>query len=205
VTLLNVLRLAAALVDLAALDPSVRLDVRYATERNFLGRPVYTQARAFLRPDVAGALLRAQGALKPRGYGLLVFDAYRPWSVTKLFWEQLPPEKRRFVANPARGSMHNRGCAVDVSLYDLDTGREVEMPSAYDEMTERASPGYRGGPALARTRRDLLRAALEAEGFRVNRGEWWHFDHETCPRYDVLDISFEEIDAARVPSRPASR
>ena len=126
-----------------------------------------------------------------------MFDAYRPLSVTRTFWEEVPKEKRRFVANPARGSMHNRGCAVDVSLYDRATGREVEMPSPYDEMTARASPSYAGGPPEARARRDLLRSALEARGFRVNRGEWWHFDHETCPLYDVLDLSFAEIDAAK--------
>jgi D-alanyl-D-alanine dipeptidase len=205
VAFVDVLRLAAAFVDIAALDSSIRLDIRYATERNFLGRPVYKEARAFLRPAVAEALARAHAALKPRGYGLLVLDAYRPVSVTRLFWAELPPEKRRFVANPARGSMHNRGCAVDVSLYDLGSGREVEMPSEYDEMSERASPGYRGGDALARERRDLLRAALEAEGFRVNRGEWWHFDHATCARYEALDVTFEEIDAGRERSRPPSR
>jgi D-alanyl-D-alanine dipeptidase len=189
--------LAAALVDLAALDPTVRLDIRYATTRNFLGRPVYTQARAFLHDDVARALVRAHAALKPRGYALLVFDAYRPLSVTRLFWDELPPAKRAFVADPSKGSMHNRACAVDVSLFDLAGGREVEMPSAYDEMTERASPWYRGGTAEARARRDLLRSTLETEGFRVNRGEWWHFDHETCRRFELLDLPFEAIDAQR--------
>jgi D-alanyl-D-alanine dipeptidase len=192
---------AAVLVDLAVLDPTVRLDIRYATERNFLGRPVYSQARAFLRSEVARALLRAHATLKLQGYSLLVFDAYRPLSVTRLFWREVPPAKRAFVADPAKGSMHNRACAVDVSLYDLASGREVEMPSAYDEMTERASPRYEGGSREARARRDLLRRALEAEGFRVNRGEWWHFDHETCPRFDLLDVPFEALDAGeRTPN-----
>lgn len=186
---------AVVLVDLAAVDPGIRLDIRYATDRNFLGRPVYRQARAFLRPAVAEALREANRSLNPRGYGLVVFDAYRPLSVTRLFWEELPKEKRRFVANPARGSQHNRGCAVDVSLYHLGTLREAEMPSAYDEMTERASPAYGGGSPSARERRDLLRQALEGRGFTVNRGEWWHFDHQTCPRYDLLDVPFEEIAA----------
>jgi D-alanyl-D-alanine dipeptidase len=190
---------AAALVDLAALDATVRLDIRYATARNFLGRAVYPQPRAFLREEVAQALVRAHRSLAPRGFGLLVFDAYRPLAVTRIFWNELPAAKRAFVADPTKGSMHNRGCAVDVSLFDLAGGGEAEMPSAYDEMSERASPRYRGGSAEARARRDLLRAALEAEGFRVNRGEWWHFDHETCPRFEVLDVSFESLDAASVP------
>ena len=190
------LGLAAALVDLAALDATIRMDIRYATANNFLGRPVYTQARAFLRPEVAQSLVTAHAALRTRGFGLLVFDAYRPLSVTRVFWNELPPEKRRFVANPARGSNHNRGCAVDVSLYDLASGREVTMPSPYDEMSARASPDVAGGPAQARGLRDLLRSALEASGFRVNRGEWWHFDHHDCPRFEVLDLSFEDLDAA---------
>ena len=114
--------LAATLVDLAAFDPTIRLDIRYATAHNFLGRPVYSEARAFLRPEVARALAHAQADVRAKGYGLLVFDAYRPLSVTRLFWNELPPEKRRFVANPAKGSNHNRGCAVDVSLYDIAIG-----------------------------------------------------------------------------------
>jgi D-alanyl-D-alanine dipeptidase len=184
---------AAVLVDLAALEPGLRFDIRYATDRNFLGRPVYTQARAFLRPDVAADLAAGHRALAPQGFGLLVFDAYRPLSVTRLFWDEVPREKRRFVANPAKGSQHNRGCAVDVSLYHLDTLREAEMPSAYDEMTERASPAYSGGTPAAREQRDLLRRTLEAHRFKVNRGEWWHFDHVSCPRYELLDLSFEQV------------
>lgn len=188
--------LAAILVDLATLDATIRLDIRYATANNFLGRSVYAEARAFLRPPVAQALLRAQAEARKKGYGLLVFDAYRPLAVTRLFWNEVPPEKRRFVANPEKGSNHNRGCAVDVSLYDVASGLEVTMPSPYDEMSERASPSYAGGLAEARARRDLLRSTLEASGFRVNRGEWWHFDHRDCPSYEVLDLSFEALDAS---------
>ena len=152
----------ADLVELAALDPSVKLDVRYATTNNFLGRAVYTEARAFLQREPAEALLRAHRALREKGYGLLVFDAYRPWSVTKLFWDLTPPAKRDFVANPRVGSKHNRGTAVDLTLYALATGREAEMPSPYDEFSERAHPAYAGGTPEARARRDLLRAAMEA-------------------------------------------
>ena len=178
-------------MEIAALDPTIKLDVRYATANNFVGRPVYTQARAFLQRPAAEALVSAHRALQPKGYGLLVFDAYRPWSVTKLFWDVTPKAKRDFVANPKKGSKHNRGCAVDLSLYDLATGSEVEMPSAYDEMSPRASPAYSGGTAESRARRDLLRAAMEAEGFTVEPNEWWHFNCREWREYPILDIPFE--------------
>jgi D-alanyl-D-alanine dipeptidase len=184
---------AADLVDLAAAEPTLELDVRYATANNFLGRPVYTEARAFLQREAAGALLRAHRALREKGYGLLVFDAYRPWSVTKLFWDLTPPAKRAFVANPRTGSKHNRGTAVDLTLYELASGREVEMPSPYDEFSERAHPGYTGGSAEARARRDLLRAALEREGFTVEPNEWWHFNWKDWRSYPVLDVPFAAI------------
>ena len=184
---------APDLVELVAIDPSIRLDVRYATPNNLAGRAVYTQARAFLQRPAAEALVRAHRALRSRGYGILVFDGYRPWRVTKLFWDVTPPEKREFVADPAKGSKHNRGCAVDLSMYDLATGREVEMPSAYDEMSERAYPDYAGGTAAARERRDLLRAAMEKEGFTVEPNEWWHFNYRDWAAYPILDIPFSEI------------
>jgi D-alanyl-D-alanine dipeptidase len=185
----------ADLVELVRLDPTIRLDIRYATSDNFTGTPVYSQARAFLQRPAAEALVRVQKALAPQGYGLLVFDGYRPWSVTKKFWDITSPEKREqgFVANPAKGSKHNRGCAVDLSLYDLATGREIEMPSVYDEFTERADPDYAGGTPEQRARRDLLRAAMEKEGFEVDPGEWWHFNYKDWRSYPILDIPFERI------------
>ena len=184
---------AADLVDLAAADPTVKLDVRYATANNFLGRPVYEEARALLQRPAAEALARAHRALREKGYGLLVFDAYRPWSVTKLFWDATPKSKRAFVANPRQGSKHNRATAVDLTLFDLATGLEVEMPSAYDEFSARADPGYTGGPAEARARRDLLRAALEHEGFTVEPNEWWHFNWKDWRSYPVLDVPFRSV------------
>ena len=192
---------APDLVELVTLDPTLHLDVRYATSHNFVGRPLYRQARAFLQRPAAEALVRAHQALRAKGYGLVVFDGYRPWSVTRLFWEVTPEDKHEFVADPRKGSRHNRGCAVDLSLFDLATGREVEMPSGYDEMTERASPDYAGGPAEARARRDVLRAAMEAEGFTVYSSEWWHYDDKDWPRYPVLDVPFEALGRAPAPSR----
>ena len=181
------------LVELVALDSTIHLDVRYATSNNFVGRPVYAEARAFLQRPAAQALVRAHRVLRPEGYGLLIFDGYRPWAVTKLFWDVTPPEKREFVADPAEGSKHNRGCAVDLSLFDLATGREAEMPSAYDEMSERAYPAYAGGTAEQRARRDRLRAVLENEGFSVESNEWWHFNYRDWRTYPILDVPFDAI------------
>jgi D-alanyl-D-alanine dipeptidase len=181
------------LVELVALDPSIHLDIRYATASNLVGRAVYPEARAFLQRPAAVALVRVNAALRTQGYGLLVFDGYRPWAVTKIFWDVTPPDKREFVADPAKGSKHNRGCAVDLSLYSTSTGREVTMPSVYDEMSPRAYPSYEGGTVAERDARDLLRRAMEAEGFSVEPNEWWHFNYRDWARYRILDVQFSEI------------
>lgn len=181
------------LVELVKLDPTIKLDIRYATDNNFLGTPVYTQARAFLQRPAAEALLRAQRDLKAHGYGLIVHDGYRPWYVTKIFWDATASDKKMFVADPAQGSRHNRGCAVDVSLYDLKSGREVEMPSGYDEMTERAYADYPGGTAGERARRALLRETMEKQGFMVLPEEWWHFDYKDWKQYPIMNVKFEDI------------
>jgi D-alanyl-D-alanine dipeptidase len=181
------------LTELVRLDSTLRLDIRYATPHNFMGRPMYTQARAFLQRPAAEALVRAHRKLAKQGYGLLVFDGYRPWSVTKDFWDSMPPEKRSYVANPKKGSRHNRGCAVDLSLYDRRTGREVPMPSAYDDFTDRAAADFPGGTGEQRRARTVLRTAMEAEGFRVNAEEWWHFDYRDWREYPLLDVKFEEL------------
>ena len=181
------------LVEITTLEPTIRLDVRYATADNFLGKPLYPVARGFLQRPVAEALVRVHRTLASQGYGLVVFDAYRPWSVTRLMWELTPPAQRGFVANPARGSNHNRGCAVDLTLFALDTGRAVEMPSGYDEMSPRSASAYAGGSPESRARRDGLRAAMEGQGFQVEPNEWWHFNHRTCPGYEVLDLPFEAL------------
>jgi D-alanyl-D-alanine dipeptidase len=183
----------ADLVDLTTLDPTLRLDIRYATPDNFLGTPVYEEARAFLQRPAAEALLRAHRALRESGYGLLVHDAYRPWWVTKVFWDATPEDKRDFVADPAKGSRHNRGCAVDLTLYRLADGRPVDMPSLYDEMTERASPGYPGGTADQRRHRDLLRSTMEREGFTVFESEWWHLDYRDWREYPILNVPFAAV------------
>jgi len=189
--------LPSDLVEVVALDPSIKLDIRYASSNNFMGRPFYNQARAFLQRPAAEALVRAHKRLEKSGYGILVHDGYRPWSVTKAFWDATPANKKDFVANPARGSRHNRGCAADITLYDRRTGLAVEMPSGYDEMTERAYPDYIGGTAQQRKLRDLLRAAMEAEGYIVYEYEWWHFDYKDWRRYLIGNLSFEALPPAQ--------
>ena len=181
------------LVELIKLDRTIKLDIRYATSNNFLGRPVYTEARAFLQRPAAEALVRANQNLRKKGYGLIIHDGYRPWSVTKTFWDATPDDKKIFVADPSQGSRHNRGCAVDLSLFDLKTGNEVVMTSGYDEMTERSHINYTGGTEEQRRLRDMLRAAMEAEGFAVYEPEWWHYDYKDWKEYPILNISFAEI------------
>jgi D-alanyl-D-alanine dipeptidase len=190
------------LVEVATLDPAIHLDIRYATTNNFLGTPVYTQPRAFLQRPAAMALIRALHAMQPLGYGLLIHDGYRPWSVTKIFWEATPPEGRIFVADPAQGSRHNRGCAVDLTLYDLKTGMPIEMPGTYDEMSPRSFPNYPGGTSLQRWHRELLRHAMESEGFTVFETEWWHFDYKDWQEYPILNIPFEQLNVAAAHKIP---
>jgi D-alanyl-D-alanine dipeptidase len=184
---------APDLVELAPLDSTIHLDIRYASDRNFLGTPVYTEARAFLQRPAAEALLRVHRALAAEGYGLLIHDAYRPWYVTRIFWDATPADKHEFVADPLRGSKHNRGAAVDLSMYELRTGEPVTMPSTYDEFSERAYPSYTGGTADERHRRDLLRTAMEREGFSVASNEWWHFDHKDWKAYGLQNARFEDL------------
>lgn len=178
------------LVELQELDPNIHLNILYAGRSNFLGRALYQDARAMLQRPAAEALVRANAALRLEGYGLLVTDAYRPWRVTKEMWDSVSREERAagFVANPKSGSKHNRGCAVDVTLYSLETGDEVEMPSEVDEFSERAHVDYAGGNEEATAKRELLRRVMEAEGFEVYSNEWWHFDFRDWRSYRVMDV-----------------
>ncbi len=183
----------ADLVDITEYSDTIKLDIRYASDRNFLGVPVYSSARAFLQRPAAEALARISNNLAKKGYGLLVHDAYRPWYVTRIFWDATPEESRIFVANPAEGSRHNRGCAIDLTLYDLKTGEPVEMVGLYDEMSPRSNPHYPGGTSLQRWHRETLIAAMEAEGFNVYAYEWWHFDFDDWEDYRILTDTFEAL------------
>ncbi len=181
------------LVELVKLDPTIKLDIRYASTNNFMRTPFYTQGRAFMQRPAAEAVVEANKKLKPYGYGLIIHDGYRPWYVTKMFWDGTPADKHDFVANPYPGSRHNRGCAVDLSLYDLKSGEEVQMPSGYDEMSERSYPDYRGGAPEETQRRELLRRTMESEGFTVEPHEWWHFDYKDWDKYPVMNVPFEKL------------
>ena len=183
----------ADLAELVALDSTILLDIRYATRNNFMGEIFYSEPRAFLQRPAAEALVRAHHWLGERGYGLLIHDGYRPWYVTKMFWDATPEELRVFVANPANGSRHNRGCAVDLTLYDLETGTPVTMTGGYDEMSPRSYPDYAGGTARQRWHRELLREAMEAQSFTVYEAEWWHFDYNDWPSYRIGNERFEEL------------
>jgi D-alanyl-D-alanine dipeptidase len=190
-------RRTADLVALKGVVPHVRVDTRYATANNFTGQPIYERPGAYLQRDAAMALARVAARLAPRGYGLVIYDAYRPWFATRLFWDVVPPDKHVFVADPAKGSRHNRGCAVDLGLYDLRTGKVVSMPSRYDEMSARAYPDFAGGTDAERAHRALLRTAMEREGFTVYDSEWWHFDFRDWADYPIGTISFTAIEAAK--------
>jgi D-alanyl-D-alanine dipeptidase len=184
---------AAELVELTSLDPTIRLEIRYATTNNFLGTRFYDEARAFMQRPAAEAVVRANRKLRSLGYGLLIHDAYRPWYVTKMFWDATPVETRWLVANPASGSKHNRGAAVDLTLFELSTGKVVEMPSTYDESTGRAYADYPGGTSLQRWHRALLRNAMVSEGFLINPSEWWHFDYRNWRDYAIGNVGFDRI------------
>lgn len=180
------------LVDLAEFDPRLQLDIRYAGTNNFCGQAIYPEPCAWLQRPAAEALRQAHDRARKEGYGFIVFDAYRPWHITRQFWEQFPAY-REFLADPAAGSVHNRGCAVDLSLFQLDNGMAVDMPSAYDEFTKRAYPEFAGGTSKQRELRDRLRAWMEAEGFAVHPHEWWHYNYKDWERYPVMDLEFAEL------------
>jgi D-alanyl-D-alanine dipeptidase len=181
------------LVELTSLEPSLRLEMRYATTDNFMGTVFYQQARAFLQKPAALALAQAQQHLRPQGFGLLIYDAYRPWYVTKMFWDATPTHQREFVANPADGSRHNRGCAIDLTLVELTSGEPVSMPSGYDEFSHRAYSDYPAWSERQRDLRALLTKTLENEGFQRLPNEWWHFDFATWRDYPILNERFEDL------------
>ncbi len=165
--------------------PHIRLELRYATENNFAHRRLYTVARCLLRDDAARALALVQHDLEQRGLGLKVFDCYRPLSVQKVLWSILPDEK--YVANPREGSRHNRGAAVDLTLVDK-RGRELPMPTPFDDFSERAHRDFAALPAEVLRNRALLEAAMARRGFIGLPTEWWHFDLRGWERYPVLDV-----------------
>lgn len=181
------------LVELTRLDPTIRLDIRYATADNFTGQRLYDQARAFLIAAAADALLRAHSRARRDGYGFIVYDAYRPLRVTQAMWNATPRAKRNYVANPRKGSKHNRGCAIDLTLCDLASGAAVEMPTPFDEFSIRAHRDYKGATTVAAANRDRLQSYMEAEHFRGMSNEWWHFDYGGWENFPIQDVPFDQI------------
>jgi D-alanyl-D-alanine dipeptidase len=181
------------LVELASLDTTIHYEIRYATTNDFLGSVFYSSAHAFMQRPAAQALLRAHRRLRALGYGLLIHDAYRPWYVTKVFWDATPVDRHWLVANPDRGSKHNRGCAVDLTIYDLRTGTPLDMGGTYDEATPRSAVDYPVTTDEQWWRRELLRRVMEDEGFSRNPSEWWHFDYKDWRSYPILNLTFEAL------------
>ena len=182
------------LVDLKKLDDEFQLDIRYASTNNFMRSKFYKNERAFFNISAADKLIEAKNELKKLGYGIIIYDAYRPWFVTKMFWEGTPENLKHFVANPKNGSSHNKGCAIDIGLYDIETGESIVMISGYDEFTERAYPNYMGGSKKQRDIRDMLIKVMERNDFTVYEYEWWHFNYNGCES-GIMNYSFEELDS----------
>lgn len=176
------------LVDIKTIAPTIQIDLRYATNNNFLKRAVYPrQARCLLRLTVAQQLAQVQNDLRAQGLRLKVWDCYRPLSVQRQMWAILPDSN--YVANPAKGSRHNRGAAVEVTLVDTQ-GKELEMPTAFDDFSDRAAQDYPGGTATSRRNRQRLRSAMENRGFTAIATEWWHFDGAGWQQFPILDQQF---------------
>ena len=182
------------LVDLKKLDDEFQLDIRYASTNNFMRSKFYKNERAFFNMSAADRLIEAKNDLKELGYGIIIYDAYRPWFVTKMFWEGTPENLKHFVANPENGSSHNKGCAIDIGLYDIETGESIVMISGYDEFTERAYPNYMGGSKKQRDIRDMLIQVMERNDFTVYEYEWWLFNYNGCDS-GIMNYSFEELDS----------
>lgn len=180
------------MINIQKVNPRILIDLRYKTKDNFVGEPMYPEdAQCFLLKDAAEKLSRVQEALEKKGLGLKIYDGYRPLSVQKKLWAKYPVEG--FVANPAKGSNHNRGAAVDLTLVNAQ-GKEIPMPSAFDEFSERAHQDYKGGTAEELQNRQILRDAMEAEGFVGISKEWWHFDLKDPKSFPVLDYPISEVE-----------
>lgn len=174
------------------INPQIPRDIRYATDNNFTGVPVYSIAECFLEEVAADALQAAQQEFISLGFSLKVFDGYRPLSVQKIFWDLLPDET--YVANPAKGSRHNRGCAIDVTLIDVKTSKELDMGTDFDDFSEKAHRNYQGISETVQKNRKLLETIMHKHGFIGWHAEWWHFDYKDWEKHLVRDISFEELE-----------
>ncbi|MDB5146889.1 MAG: D-alanyl-D-alanine dipeptidase [Mucilaginibacter sp.] len=179
------------LIEIKKYIPEITLDLRYATSNNFMHRRMYTTAKAFARLPVVKALQQVEAELKLQGLGLKIYDAYRPYSVTVNFYEMTPDTN--FVADPRKGSKHNRGCAIDLSLINLKTGKELDMPTGFDSFSRKAGADYEDLPAQQIVNRELLKTVMAKYGFRVISTEWWHYDFMGWAGYELLDIPVQSL------------
>lgn len=183
------------LVELKSIIPDIVYDLRYATTNNFTEKRLYpsgTQS-TYLRYDAAIALKKVAEELKAMGYGIKIYDAYRPYAVTKKFWKLIGDE--RYVAHPRSGSGHNRGLAVDLTIIRLDNGEELEMGTGYDDFRELAHHGAEGITEVAKTNREILKSTMLKHGFRLFETEWWHYSWPNeNNKYEVMDFSFKQLE-----------
>ncbi len=178
-----------ALVDLRRFIPGICLDLRYATDSNFTTQKIYpATTTAYMRRKAVSCLLNVQKELKTMGMGLKIFDAYRPYSATELIWQLVKDE--RYAANPAKGSNHNRGIAVDLTIIDLKTMKELDMGTGFDNFSDTAHHNFKSLPGTVIKNRQLLRNIMEKNGFIAMETEWWHYALPNPKKYDLLDISF---------------
>ncbi len=181
------------MIELRSAIPSITYDLRYATKVNFVKQALYPQYTSvtFLRLPAAIALANVQKELAEKGLGLKIFDAYRPYSVTVKFWELIKDE--RYVANPSKGSGHNRGLAVDLTIINLTNGKELDMGTGFDNFTDTAHHTFTILPETVLNNRKLLKEIMLKHGFRLFETEWWHYSWPNDRNYEVLDLSFEKL------------
>lgn len=179
------------LIEIKKAIPNIKLDIRYATKNNFMQQVMYKQARAFARKPVVESLKKIQLELNKKGYGLKIFDGYRPYAITVAFYKKA--SDKNFVANPAKGSKHNRGCAVDLTLINIKTGKEVAMATPYDSFSAAAAANYEPVTAEVKKNREFLINTMKKYKMNVLDNEWWHYDYAGWQGYDLMDIPFEKL------------
>lgn len=179
------------LVEITKAIPDIKLDIRYATKNNFMKQVMYGQAKAFARKPVVESLKKVQGELSKKGLGLKIFDGYRPYAITVAFYKKA--SDKNFVANPKQGSKHNRGCAVDLTLINLKTGKEIAMPTPYDSFSAAAAANYPNVSPEVKKNRDFFIAIMRKYKLNVLENEWWHYDFQGWQNYALMDIPFEKL------------
>ena len=181
------------LVDIQTVIPDIVVDCRYATTKNVVGKPIYPISNCYLLQSVAFKLAQVQRSLKAQGYGLLVWDAYRPLSAQKLLWESATAFQKKFFANPSMGGRHTRGTTVDVTLISVHDGSLIEMGTDHDDFTEKAAFDCSSISPKAKEHRTILREAMCAHGFSPLEHEWWHFDIKEWRTYPVLSVELNDL------------